>query len=40
MKELGPKGDQMAEIISPSDQAQQLQGLRAAHPYHYRSVWP
>jgi hypothetical protein len=31
MKELGPKGDQMAEIISPSDttQAQQLQGLQA-----------
>ena len=30
MKELGPKGDQMAEIISPSDgdQAQQLQGLQ------------
>jgi len=31
MKELGPKGDQIAEIISPSDsdQAQQLQGLQA-----------
>jgi hypothetical protein len=31
MKELGPKGDQMAEIISPSegDQAQQLQGMQA-----------
>ena len=31
MKELGPKGDQIAEIISPndSDQAQQLQGMQA-----------
>jgi len=31
MKELDPEGDQMAEIISPSDgdQAQQLQGMQA-----------